>query len=106
MIQYCPNLKDCPFYLNWEKQTKDKSIIDVISIKYSVKFSKKGEDLYLATFDCLPLMALNETLIPMSDELKKRLSNPEQPKFECTHITLLNFLAEITCETRMARLDK
>jgi len=83
MSQYCPHIKTCPFYNNWVEHTKDRRE-DVI-----VSEGVPGR----RYFDCITLIALDdpETGIPISDELKKRIST-SNPKPSCSHITLLNHL--------------
>ena len=91
MDQYCPHTTTCPFYQSWAKYREDykeNKRIDVIFTK------GEKENLH---YDCLALIALNETIIPMSDELKKKLSNPEE-RINCSHITLLNLLTKLDKE--------
>ena len=84
MNQYCPHTATCPFYKTWSEH-QDKRI-DVVF--------DGGEE-----YECITLMVLNNSErrvpFPMSDELKNKLSNPEESDFACSHITLLNRLENI-----------
>ena len=84
MAQYCPHIAICPFYQSWTEKTKDKRV-DVI---FNGKIDGR------VYYDCLTLAVLSdfETGTPMTDELKNKLSDPKQREFECSHITLLNYL--------------
>ena len=86
MTQYCPHIKTCLFYQNWEEETKYEKISFNERKNVIVAKSEEG-DLY---YDCLPLIVLNASE-----------TNPEQ-QGTCSHITLLNFLAELSRK----KLDK
>ena len=93
MSIYCPHIKDCGFYKNWKKQTKNIRI-DPDKRKNVIVTEREGES--LIHYDCRALISLNslETGISMNDELKSKLSNPEQP-VKCYHITVLNYLTKL-----------
>ena len=86
MNQYCPHIKTCLFYQNWEEETKNR-VIDFNERKNVIVLKRKVENLY---YDCRPLMALNASE-----------TNLEQ-KFNCSHLTLLNQLRDLI----LTRLDK
>ncbi len=85
MAEYCPHISTCPFYQNWAEQTNPKRVDVIIG-------EKRGTDVH---YDCIALIALNDSetgKILISATLKSKLSNPNQRKFDCSNITLLNKL--------------
>ena len=89
MTQYCPHTTTCPFYQNWEEQTKDRRIDVIIEF-----IGGEGKSFY---YDCRPLMALKDsaTGIPIIDRLRDTLPDSKGEKFGCSHITLLNLFTKL-----------
>lgn len=84
----CPHTETCPFYKNWKDQRAPDRRVNVIS--------KIGD----SPFHCLVLGAVEDPAteggIPIENELKGRLSNPDERSFLCSHLTLLNLLDNLT----------
>ncbi len=85
---YCPHIETCPFYQNWKEEQDER--IEVI-----MGDEKEGDFPY----ECIILTCLNNPErrepFPINNKLEKRLINSKQRNFECSHITLLNYLSKL-----------
>ncbi|MGA2130035.1 MAG: hypothetical protein ABSG05_00250 [Candidatus Pacearchaeota archaeon] len=88
--QYCPHHSTCLFYQNFKHLTGNKRT-DVIA-----QFQPEGSN--STYYDCLALIFLKESKTgkAIDSELRDRISNPNGTVFNCSHITLLNRLQEIS----------